>query len=301
MELYRLLGVDRDATPQEIKKAFREKAKKYHPDLSPEYSEYFKQITHAYDILIDPEKRQRYDISLEKLEKKDFSKIIGDLLSEFLGFHTKPLNGENIKIKVKLSVEEAYHGSVKQIKYKRKVKCATCKGNGIIAKSLLVECDSCGGTGRIKKTFIEIPCMGCFGRGFKVLNPCPTCRGNGRISKLETKKIQIPAGVLDKQEVVLEKGGNDGINGGDTGELILRISIKDGEYKLKKLDILTKLKIQREILAEAESISVRDIEGNIITIPVEETDRPVSFRIKYRGYRASDGRRGDMVVKLIPI
>ncbi|WP_457627674.1 DnaJ domain-containing protein [Persephonella sp.] len=301
MDLYRLLGVDRNATPQEIKKAFREKAKKYHPDINPEYSEYFKQITHAYDILIDPEKRRRYDISLGKLEKKDFSRIIGDILSEFLGFHTKPVNGEDIKVKVRLSVEEAYHGSIKQIRYKRKVTCTTCGGNGITAESSLVECDRCRGTGRVKKAFIEIPCITCFGRGFKIINPCPICRGNGRTYKFETKKIQIPGGVIDRQEVVLESGGNDGINGGNPGNLIIKVHIKDGKYRLKKLDLFTELKVKKETLKEAGGISVRDIDGNIITIPVEETDRPVRFRIKNRGYRTSDGKRGDLIVKLIPV
>ncbi|WP_457639482.1 DnaJ domain-containing protein [Persephonella sp.] len=301
MNLYQILGVDRKATPEEIKKAFREKARKYHPDINPEYEEYFKQITHAYDILIDPEKRKKYDLALKKIEKKEFGQILGDILAEFLGFHTKPLKGEDIKIKLKITPEEGFSGTVKEVKYKRKVKCTTCSGTGITHESRLVQCDRCRGTGRVKKAFIEIPCISCFGRGVKIINPCPVCSGNGRVLKFETKKIKIPAGITEKQELVLENAGNDGINGGKAGSLKIKLQFIKSRYRLKKLDLITEIKISREKLAQARFFTVEDIEGRLLKIPVDDHSKPVKYRIKNRGYRDTKGRRGDLIVRLIPV
>ncbi|SNZ02715.1 molecular chaperone DnaJ [Persephonella hydrogeniphila] len=301
MDLYRILGVGRDATPDEIKKAFREKAKKYHPDINPKHEELFKQITHAYDILIDPEKRKKYDRTLESLERKDFGKIFGDLLADFLGFHSKPIKGEDIKLKLKISVEEGFCGTVKEIIYKRKIRCPTCNGNGITKDSRIKECKKCKGKGRVKKAFIEIPCFECFGRGVIIINPCPLCNGSGRVLKQERKKIQIPAGVLDKQTVILEKGGNEGLNGGSSGDLLIKISIKNGRFKLKKLDLLSNVYINRKELKDAGYISITDIEGNILRVPVEHSDKPVKIRIKNKGYRNTSGKRGDLILKLIPV
>ncbi|WP_457626020.1 DnaJ domain-containing protein [Persephonella sp.] len=301
MDLYRILGVGRNATPEEIKKAFREKARKYHPDINPDYQELFKQITHAYDILIDPEKRKKYDKTLHSFEKRDFGKIFGDLLADFLGFHSRPVKGEDIKIKIDIPVEEGFSGTVKDIFYRRKIRCPTCTGKGITKDSRIKECKKCSGEGRVKKAFIEIPCFECFGRGVKIINPCPLCKGSGRVWKQERKKIQIPAGVLNKQTVVLEKAGNEGINGGETGDLLIKVSIKNGRYRLKKLDLFSNLYIDKKYLSEAGYISITDIEGNVLRIPVEPSDKPVKIRIKNKGYRSISGKRGDLIVKLIPV
>ncbi len=301
MDLYKILGVGKNATPEEIKKAFRKKAKQFHPDLNSDHQEIFKQITHAYNTLIDPEKRKKYDKALKNFEKKDFSRVVGDILADFLGFHTKPVSGEKITIKINLSVEEGYFGTVKTIKYKRKVRCEKCAGRGITSLSRITECQKCRGSGRVKKAFIEIPCFECFGRGFVIKNPCPVCRGSGRTLKLEKKNIKIPAGVLDGQSVVVEGGGNEGINGGKSGDLILKIKIKNGKFRLKKLDLTAEIKIKKETLAEGGFISIADIEGNRLRLPVEPSEKPVKIRIKNRGYRDTTGKRGDLVIKLIPV
>jgi len=298
MDLYRILGVGRKATPGEIKKAFREKAKKYHPDINPEHQEYFKQLTHAYDILIDPEKRKRYDLTLKKIEKKELGQIIGDLLADFLGFHTRPVKGEDIKVKLKISLEEGFYGTEKSIRYRRKVKCSTCNGTGITYNSRIRECERCRGRGRQKKAFIEIPCFSCFGRGVKIENPCPLCKGSGRIWKHEVKKIAIPAGITEKQTIMVEKGGNQGINGGDFGNLYIKVSfLKDSKFKIKGLDLITEVRLKDK--EYPSSIVIRDIEGNFIEIPVEEKrKKPLKIRIKERGYTNTRGKRGDLIVKI---
>ncbi len=301
MDLYRILGVGRDATPEEIKKAFRKKAKQFHPDLNPEYQEIFKQITHAYDTLIDPEKRKKYDETLKNFEKKDFSRIIGDILADFLGFHTKPVSGENITAKINISLEEGYFGTVKTVKYKRKVKCENCAGRGITSFSRITECPKCRGSGRVKKAFIEIPCLECFGRGFVIKNPCPVCKGSGRTLKNEKKNIKIPAGVLNGHNLIVEGGGNEGINGGRSGDLILKVKIKNGKFRLKKLDLTTEIKIKKEVLTEGGFISITDIEGKRLRLPVEPAEKPVKIRVKNRGYKDLKGKRGDLVIKLIPV
>ncbi|NPA58743.1 MAG: J domain-containing protein [Aquificae bacterium] len=301
MDFYSLLGVSRDASPEEIKKAFREKAKKYHPDLNPEKADYFKQLTHAYDVLIDPEKRRRYDLTLKKLEKKELSSIIGDLLSDFLGFHTKPVKGEDLKLKLKITVEEGYRGAVKEVRYKRKVNCPSCNGEGKTENSYLTYCNKCGGKGRIKKAFIEIPCLSCFGRGVEIKNPCPRCRGIGRVKKTEIKKVKIPAGITEGEVIILKGMGNDGINRGEAGDLIIKPSFKKGKYILKKLDVYTEVRINGEKLKDSRLIAVKDIEGNTLLLPAENTGRPVRYRIKNRGYRDRSGRRGDFVVRIVPV
>ncbi|MBK3331631.1 DnaJ domain-containing protein [Persephonella atlantica] len=300
MDYYKILGVSRNATPEEIKKAFRQKAKKYHPDINPEYSNLFKQITQAYNTLIDPEKRKRYDNSLKALEKRDFGKIVGDLIAEFLGFHTKPVRGEDITVNLEISVEEGYYGTEKSIVYKRKVKCNHCQGKGLSSNSRINLCTKCGGKGRVKKGFLEIPCIKCFGRGFIIKNPCKVCRGRGIIKKVEKKRIQIPAGLTDKQKVVVEKGGNDGLNGGDTGNLYLKIRFKKGRFILKGRDIITKIYLSKDYIKENRFISVTDIEGQSLKIEIGSTDRPTKYRIKNKGYRDYTGKRGDFIVYLIP-
>ncbi|WP_029522186.1 DnaJ C-terminal domain-containing protein [Persephonella sp. KM09-Lau-8] len=303
MNLYQLLGVARDATPEEIKKAFREKARKYHPDINPEYAEIFKQITHAYDILSDPIKRKKYDESLYKLEKKDFGSLIGEALAQFLGFHSKPQRGEDIKLKIKISVKEGFHGTEKTIRYQRKVKCTTCNGSGITSESRIENCEKCGGRGKIKKAFLELPCINCFGRGIVIKNPCPLCKGEGRVSKFEQKTIYIPAGITDKQTLLVEKAGNEGLNNGETGNLYLKINFdKKDRFKLKGLDVFTELKIDRKTLIDSPYIYIEDLEGNKLKIPLEvEEIKPIKFRIKNKGYRKPNGKRGDLIVKIIPV
>ncbi len=300
MDYYRILGVGRDASPEEIKKAFRQKAKKYHPDINPEYSQLFKQITQAYDTLIDPEKRKRYDMSLQVLEKKDFGKIVGDLIAEFLGFHTKPIRGDDITLNLNISVEEGFHGTEKDIVYKRKVKCYHCQGKGLTSDSCINLCTKCDGKGRLRKGFIEIPCIKCFGRGFIIKNPCKLCKGRGVIKKIEKKKVQIPPGLTKGQKVVVEKGGSEGINGGYTGNLYLKIRFKKGRFILKGRDIITKIYLPKDYIKENRFISITDIEGKSIKIEISSAEKITKYRIKNRGYRDYSGRRGDFIVYLIP-
>ncbi len=300
MDYYKILGVSRDATPEEIKKAFRQKAKKYHPDINPEYSQLFKQITQAYNTLIDPEKKKRYDASLYALEKKDFGKIVGDLIAEFLGFHTKPIKGEDITLSLKISVEEGFYGTIKDVVYKREVKCSFCSGKGISSNSKINVCTKCSGKGRVRKGFLEIPCIKCFGRGFVIENPCKVCKGRGIIKKNEKKRIKIPAGLIEGQKVMIEGGGNEGVNGGKTGNLYLKIKFKKGKFILKGRDIVSKIHLPKDYLKENRYVSVTDIEGYPLKIEIKNSEKTVKYRIKNRGYRDYSGKRGDFIVYLIP-
>ncbi|MDQ7055409.1 MAG: DnaJ domain-containing protein [Persephonella sp.] len=300
MNYYKILGVSRNATPEEIKKAFRQKAKKYHPDINPEYSSLFKQITQAYNTLIDPERRRRYDASLRALEKRDFGRIVGDLIAEFLGFHTKPVKGEDITVRIKIAVEEGFYGTVKEIVYRRKVRCPDCSGNGISSSSSVDLCSRCGGEGRVKKGFMEIPCINCFGRGFIVKNPCVRCRGTGIIKKIEKKIVEIPSGILDGQKIVIERGGNDGINGAAAGNLYIKVNFKRGKFIIKGRDIISRIYIPKDYLKENSFISITDIEGKRFKIEIPGQEKPIKYRIKNRGYRDYKGKRGDFIVYLIP-
>ncbi|NPA54308.1 MAG: DnaJ domain-containing protein, partial [Aquificae bacterium] len=210
MDYYKILGVAKNATPEEIKKAFREKAKKYHPDINKSSEEFFKKITVAYETLIDPEKRKKYDLSLKKQKLSYFT----DKLYETFGFTSKPIKGKDIHLKISLSLEEGFFGKEKEIFYERKEHCPKCEGTGLSSNSILKECFKCKGKGKYKKAFLHLPCFECHGKGYVILNPCDMCGGKGLVKKQVKKIIKIPRGIQEKNKIKIKYGGNGGKNKG---------------------------------------------------------------------------------------
>lgn len=259
-DYYEILGVSKDATDKEIKKAYREKAMKYHPDKNPgdkKSEEKFKESAEAYDILSDPKKRQRYDqFGHASTNNNGFSNMedifshFGDIFNNGFGFtdftdfgfkrNRKNINkGSNIRITIELTLEEIIKGVSKTIKINKYVPCHACNGSGAKNGQSKRKCQTCKGNGYIietKRTILgriqtQTTCPKCSGEGTIIVDKCPYCNGNGVIRKKETITIDIPAGVSEGMQLSFSGKGNAAHRGGINGDLLVVIK----EIKHSKL------------------------------------------------------------------
>ena len=276
-DYYEILEVSRTATPEEIKKAYRQQALKYHPDKNPdnkEAEEQFKEAAEAYEVLSDPEKRQRYDqyghagmgnsgsgfsgfggsMSMDEIFRH-FGDIFGgggfdDSFGSMFGGGgrgRKSINhGSNLRVKVKLTLEEIAQGVEKKIKVNKYIKCNTCKGTGAKGGSAYQTCSSCHGTGhvtRVTSTFLgqmqtTSPCPHCGGEGQIITDKCPDCAGNGIIKGEEVISIRIPVGVSEGMQLSVNGKGNAAARGGVPGDLYVQIEEIEHPYLVREGDNL---------------------------------------------------------------
>ena len=265
-DYYEVLGVNKTATDDELKKAYRKLAKKYHPDANPdnkkEAEEKFKEVSEAYENLSDPQKRRMYDqfghngpqgfggnqggyYSYSTSGFDGFSDFgdIGDIFSSFFGggfggrtSRTKnsPKKGRDLKYSMNITFEESYLGVEKEISINREEECNTCHGTKAKPGTSAKTCKSCGGTGTIKQVVSTIlgqmqttkTCPNCNGEGKVIQEKCPECKGRGKIRKPVKIKVKIPAGISDNQTVVLRGEGEPGEKGGPKGDLYIVVGIK---------------------------------------------------------------------------
>ncbi len=262
-DYYEILGVGKNASAEEIKKAYRKTAMKYHPDRNPDNKkaeEKFKEAAEAYEILSDENKKARYDryghagvdpnsgfsgrggMTMDDIFSQ-FGDIFGDGGSPFESFFgggrrsssQRGQKGSNLRIKVSLSLEEIESGVTKKIKVKKQTQCNTCNGSGAKDNSSVRTCNTCGGSGyvrQVRSTFLgqmqtTTVCPSCTGSGKTITDSCPGCKGEGRMMGAETIEIDIPAGVENGMQLSMRGKGNAGKNGGPNGDLLINIEEKN--------------------------------------------------------------------------
>lgn len=294
MNFYRLLGVSPDATPDQIKKAFYRRAKKFHPDVSPGSAEIFKLINKAYQTLVDPQQKMFYD---RLLSRKNLLEIFQDKLAEFLGFTDKPVKGKTIRINLPVSIQEGINSAQKELRYKRKVICERCDGLGFTEKSRIVQCDRCE-TGKITTPFGRFICPKCLGKGFVVENPCEVCHGKGLVIKQEIVVINVPVGVENGEVLTFKKLGDAGVNGGDYGDLKVVFSLDTGVYQKDGKNLVLKLKLP-DSPEKYSQLSIKVPTGEKVCVALPQEKPPVKLRLKEHGYTDRDGNRGDLIIYLL--
>ncbi len=323
-DFYEILGVNKNASQDEIKKAFRKLARKYHPDLNPGdkvAEQKFKEINEAYTILSDPKKRAEYDQfgtssftaggpAFEGFRAYDFKDTFdfsnfGDIFSDLFGAKVRPENqymkGPDIVIGLELSLEDAFSGVTKTITYNREIPCQVCKGTG--AESSQV-CEVCNGRGDIKtsKGFFRMsqPCTGCGGTGRKITKVCSSCRGHGRNLHTETVKVKIPKGADTGSRVKVKGMGGAGAGGGPPGDLLIEITVRPHPiYKRKGDDIYLELPVTFGEAALGAKIEIPTLDGtSAMTLP-PGTQGGQRFKLSGKGFPSpKTGVRGNQYVDI---
>ncbi|MBQ3193342.1 MAG: molecular chaperone DnaJ [Oscillospiraceae bacterium] len=319
-DYYEVLGVKKDASAEEIKKAYRKAAMKYHPDRNPgdaEAEAKFKECGEAYEVLSDEGKRQRYDqFGFAGVDPSygaggngpygaggfggfgDFSDL-GDIFGDFFGGGSRsrqsaqnaPRRGENIMSHLELTFEEAAFGCEKEVATPRIESCAVCNGSGS-SDGVIETCTQCGGRGQVRsvQNFMGMQmqstttCPMCSGRGKIVKNPCNTCKGKGKVRKTNRVKVKIPAGVDAGQSVRVRGEGNVGSNGGINGDLLVEIYIKrHAIFSREDYDVLCEVPISFTQAALGAQIEVPTIDGKIKYDIPEGTQTGREFVLRDKG------------------
>jgi molecular chaperone DnaJ len=327
-DYYEVLGVSRNASADEIKKAYRKLAREFHPDVNhhrrDEAEAKFKQIGEAYGVLSDEDKRARYDrFGPEGVNGgPDFGGGmgggLGDLFEVFFngvnqagGAREQVRRGSDLRTNIHLTLEEIYAGTTRELQIPTLLRCETCDGNGAQPGTSTETCSSCQGTGRlreVRQTFFgqfvqETPCVRCGGRGEIIANPCNTCNGNGRVRGKRTVSVQIPAGVDEGDRVRVVGGGEDGENGTPAGDLYCLIYVEPHrEFQRHENDAVHFMPITFPQAALGDSVRVstleRDADGEPVMADVvvpAGTQNGAQFRVPGKGFPNRYGSRGDQI------
>lgn len=324
---YDVLGIQKGASDDEIKKAYRKLAMQYHPDRNQgnkEAEEKFKDINEAYQVLSDPQKKAQYD----QFGTTDFSGAGGaggfdfsgmggfeDIFDSFFGGFSSqrrkngPERGADLEYTVSLSFEEAVFGVEKEISVSKNENCETCNGTGAKPGTSPKTCDKCGGTGQVRYqrstplgSFVTTStCDKCGGKGNIVESPCTSCHGKGTIRKNKKIKIKVPAGVDTGNVLPLRGQGEPGKNGGPSGDLYVNIRVAPHQvFTRKGFDISIEEHISFGKAALGTEIKVPTIDGDVKYKVPEGTQPGTIFRLKGKGVPKVNGHgRGDQYVKLI--
>lgn len=316
--LYELLGVSKTASQEEIKKAFRRQAMKYHPDRNPDESalETFKEIKQAYDILSNEQKRATYDRfgfdaamgngggQAGGFGGGNFSDIFGEMFGDIFGGgrqgQRRSNKGRDLLYEMDLTLEEAVFGCVKTIKLSTLVKCDSCHGSGMGEKSKKKTCSTCKGSGqvRMQQGFFSIaqPCPTCKGKGEIIENPCEKCRGEGRVPKNISESVSIPAGVDTGDRIRIAGKGEAGENGAAAGDLFVEIRVRKHTIFTRDGDHLhCEMPISFATAALGGEIEVPTLNGRVKFKIDAETQTGKTFRLKGKGVKSiRSNQAGDL-------
>ncbi len=336
-DYYEVLGVSKTATDEEIKKAYRKLALKYHPDYNPgdkTAEEKFKEINEAHEVLSDPDKRKRYDqFGFAGVDPNyaasqggaggfggfggvDLGDIFGDIFGGgFGGFAggsarsnpNAPRKGQDIRVRITLSFDEAVHGCKKNITITRQQTCTECNGSGAAPGTTPEVCPDCNGRGytvQQQRTPFGVmqsqqPCTRCGGKGKLIKTPCKVCHGSGRVATKKTLEVNIPMGIDDDQSIALRGMGDAGTNGGPAGDVIVMVTVRpDDLFQRDGYDVWVTIPITFSQAVLGDNITVPTIDGKVEYNLPEGTQSGTTFRLRGKGIQYLNGRgRGDMYVK----
>lgn len=331
-DFYEVLGVEKNASDADIKKAYRKLAKQYHPDMNPNdktAEAKFKEVNEAYEILSDSQKKARYDqFGHAGVDPNGFGSAgagfgdfdfggIGDIFESFFGgsgfgrssrSRSGPQKGADLKYSVEITFEQAAFGIEKEISINRHEACSSCGGSGAKAGSSPAACKQCNGTGQVQYKqstpfgqFVNVKtCDVCHGEGKVITNPCPSCNGKGTIRKTVKINLNIPAGIDDGQTMSLRGEGNPGSKGGPAGDLFVTVNVKPHVlFKRQGNDVVCEMPITFVQAALGAELEVPTLDGAVKYNMPEGTQTGSIFRIKGKGipYLRGNGR-GDQYVKV---
>ena len=329
-DYYEVLGISKGASEDEIKKAYKKMARKYHPDLNPdnkEAEEKFKEVNEAYEVLSDPDKKARYDQYGHAGVDPNFGAgagfdgsfdfgDLGDIFGNFFGGGfggggrrtnpNAPQRGESIRLSLTISFEEAAFGCEKEITVERMEQCGTCSGSGCAAGTTPEVCPDCHGTGQVqvrRQTPMGVfatssPCGRCGGKGKIIHQPCPDCRGTGAVRKRKTIKASVPAGIDNGQTISIRGQGHAGKNGGPAGDLLITITVRPHElFRREGTSVLCEAPITFAQAVLGAELEIPTIDGKVKDDLPEGTQSGTTFRLKGKGIPSINGRgRGDQYV-----
>lgn len=341
-DFYEILGVERKASQDVIKKSYRKLALQFHPDRNPgnkQAEDKFKEAAEAYEVLSDPDKRRRYDqFGHEGMRGTDFRPFtnvddifstFGDIFGQGGGFGGSVFDemfgrgsgsgqrrrqtqvgqpGSDLKLRLKITLEEVAAGVEKKLKIKKYILCETCRGSGAKSSSSRLTCPVCSGTGELRQVsrsvfgqFVNIStCSNCGGEGKIVKDPCLTCKGDGRVQSEAAVKVQIPAGVTEGNYISLRGEGNAGVRGGQAGDVIVIIDVESHEvFTRNNDDVILDLLVSFPEAALGAEIEVPTLNGRA-KLKVEagtQSGRILRMREKGIAHLNSYGR-GDQLVRV---
>ena len=331
-DYYEVLGVDKNADEAALKKAYRQLAKKYHPDMHPgdkEAEAKFKEASEAYAVLSDPDKRRQYDqfghAAFEggaggaggfDFSGMDFSDIFGDIFGDFFGGGASrrasngPMRGANLRTAVRITFEEAAFGCSKEIEMVLKDECTTCHGSGAKPGTSKIRCGKCGGKGRVVMTQQSFfgtvqnvtTCPDCQGTGEIIKEKCPDCQGTGYISRKKRIEINIPAGIDDGQSVRIREKGEPGVNGGPRGDLLVEVRVSAHPiFQRRDYDIFSSAPISFAQAALGGEAIIDTLDGKVSyeVKPGTQTDTRIRLRGKGVPTLRNKNVRGDHYVTLV--
>lgn len=333
-DYYELLGLQKGATDVEIKKAYRTLAMKYHPDRNPGNAEAelkFKEVTEAYEVLKDSQKRAAYDryghaafaqgagagaggfggfnFDFGGGSGAGFGSIFEDIFSEFMGGARRSrqqegVRGADIRYDLEITLEEAYKGLTKEIEIQTAVKCEDCHGTGAAEGSKAETCDTCHGTGRVRRQagfFIEErTCPTCNGTGKVIKNPCKKCGGTGKISQKKVLEVTIPAGIDSGNRMRLAGQGEAGMNGGPNGDLYIFVHIKPHPiFKRDAANLYCTVPLSMTTAALGGEIDIPCIDGSSEKVKIDEgTQSGTEVRLRKKGMTMLQSKSvGDLFVR----
>jgi len=327
-DYYEVLGVSRDSSADDIKRAYRRLAMKYHPDKNPNDKDAeakFKECAEAYEVLSDPDKRKQYNQfghdglrgsgmhDYSRMHVEDISDMFSDIFGDFFGggrqsrrSTNRAVRGYDLETTVELTLEEIAHGAEKTIEFTRQDVCSACSGSGCNPGSSPVTCSACGGAGQVQRAglggFFQMvsTCPACNGAGRVIADPCRKCRGTGQVPKQRTLEVKIPAGVHEGQGIRVNGEGEPGRGGGPRGDLYCYVRVKAHPFLMRDgNDLVCTVPISFTQAALGATIDVPTLDGTRQLRVPPGTQHGSLFRIKSEGIAdLRTGRKGDELVRL---